>query len=152
MARRPLATLAAALTLTLVLGGCNAMRDQVSGPPLDENGVAITKVVKDAVAEALPDAVETNTSTHLDGFANTLTVTVRWPDEVPLDATPLQDGARAICENVRGYDVVNFGFYLVGAERRAGILDAWSQAFPDLSPARDTVARIWEDDCPVVLA
>ncbi|MBO0901231.1 hypothetical protein J1G42_16680 [Cellulomonas sp. zg-ZUI222] len=152
MARHPVAALAAALTLTVVLGGCSAMRDQAFGPPVDENGVAITQVVREAVAEVLPDADETHVGAHLDGFANTMTVTVRWPDEVPLDVTVVRDGARAICENVKGYDVVNFGFYLIGAERRADIQDTWSQAFPDLPPARDTAARIWEDDCPVVLA
>ncbi|WP_089800572.1 hypothetical protein [Cellulomonas sp. KH9] len=152
MARRTVAALAATLTLTVVLGGCSALRDQALGPPVDEDGVAITTVVKDAVAEALPDADETHVGAHLDGFANTMTVTVRWPDEVPLDVTVVRDGARAVCENVKGYDVVNFGFYLIGTEGRADIGDMWSQAFPDLPPARDTVARIWEDDCPVVLA
>jgi len=150
---RPLVTgLGAALALTLVLGGCNAMRDQVGGPPRDEDGVAITRVVRDAVAEALPDAEDTTATTRLDGFANTMMLTVTWPDEVELDVAAVQDGARAICEHVEGYDYVEYGFYLPGAEHRVDLTDLWAQAFPDNDAARDSVASISETDCAVILA
>ena len=151
MARRPLAALAAALALTVTLGGCNAARDQLGGTPRDEDGVAITRVVKDAVAQALPDAVDTMVSTRLDGFANTMSLTVSWPDDLALDVTAVQDGARAICEHVEGYDYVEYGFYRAGADRRVDLTDVWSQAFPDADEARDTVASISEPDCEVIL-
>ncbi|MCC2334203.1 hypothetical protein [Cellulomonas wangsupingiae] len=152
MARRPLTALAAALALTVTLGGCNAMREQTSGTPRNEDDVPVTRAVKEAVLAALPDAVDTHSTHHLDGFALQLTVTVVWPAETALDAAAVRAGAIAICENLEGFDLVRYGFHR-DPDGRFDLETLWPEAFPDAADAvRDTDVRIWEDDCAALLA
>ncbi|QCB94566.1 hypothetical protein [Cellulomonas shaoxiangyii] len=147
---RTLTGLGAVLALTVALSGCNALRDQVSGPPRDENGVAIVRVVKDAVLEALPDAVDVSTLVRLDGFANTMSLTVTLPDDAVLDVATVQTGARAVCEHVTGYDSMEYGFYQ--ADGRIDLTELWPAAFPGVGRVDRSTADFWEDDCAAILA
>lgn len=143
--------LVTATALAVLLGGCNAARDQLSGPPRDENDVPITRLVKDAVTEALPDAVEVTPRAGLDGFAYRMGLTVTWPDEEPLDAAAVAAGARAICEHLTGFDYVDYGFYRPGEGRRVDLTELWPSAFPDVGRVDGSTVVLLDDDCTTVL-
>jgi len=137
--------------LAVLLGGCNAARDQFSGPPVDEDGVPISRLVIDALGEALPDAVDVTPRSALDGFAYRMKMTVTWPDEQALDADDVAAGARAICEHLAGYDYVDYGFYRSGEGRRVDLTELWPSAFPGVGYLDGNTVTFVEEDCPAIL-